>query len=130
MTAKQLHRIGQIAVTAADVDRAAAFYREKLGMKQLMQTPTMAFFDCDGVVLMLSIPSSEQFDHPSSIIYFQVDDIAAYHQDLMQRGVDFLQKPHFVANMGDRQVWMAFFKDSEGNILALRSLIPALTSAD
>ena len=34
----------------------------------------MAFFDCSGVRLMLSQPSSPDFDHPN-IIYYSVDDI-------------------------------------------------------
>lgn len=68
--------IGQIAVNANDLDRAVDFYRDKLGMKHLFTVPPkMAFFDCDGVRLMLALPETPQFDHLSSIIYFNVDDI-------------------------------------------------------
>src|SRR5581483_11263787 len=49
-----LSTIGQIGITATDVDRAIAFYRDVLGMKLLFQVPGMGFFDCGGVRLMLS----------------------------------------------------------------------------
>ena len=60
-----LDRVGQIAVTVHDLDRAVAFYRDVLGMKLLFQVPPkMAFFDCGGIRLMLSLPEEAEFDHP------------------------------------------------------------------
>ena len=51
-----LSRIGQIAVVVHDVPRAVAFYRDTLGMRLLFEAPpSMAFFDCAGVRLMLSL---------------------------------------------------------------------------
>ncbi len=71
-----ISQIGQIAVNAHDIDRATAFYRDQLGMKLLFEVPPkMAFFDCAGIRLMLSLPDKPEFDHPSSIIYFNVEDI-------------------------------------------------------
>ena len=68
-----LKRIGQIAINAHDIERATNFYREALGLKHLFSVaPKMAFFDCDGLMLMLSLPDKPEFDHPSSIIYFDV----------------------------------------------------------
>mgnify|MGYP003694735889 CR=1 FL=1 len=41
-------------------------------MKLLFSVPpNLAFFDCDGIRLMLSLPAKPEFDHPSSVIYFQ-----------------------------------------------------------
>ncbi len=120
-----LSRIGQIAVNAHDLERAVDFYRDKLGMKHLFSVPPkLAFFDCDGITLMLSLPEKPEFDHPSSIIYFDVDDIQAATRTLAERGVMFEQQPAFVANMGSHDLWMAFFEDSENNFLALRSRLP------
>ena len=116
-----LSKIGQIAVTARDLERAIAFYRDQLGMKFLFKVPGMAFFDCDGTRLMVAIPTSPEFEHPSSIIYFRVEDIQAAHAALAYRKVEFRQKPHIVAKLPDRELWMAFLADSEGNILALMS---------
>ncbi len=117
-----LAAIGQIAVNAHDIDRAVAFYRDKLGMKLLFTVPPkMAFFDCDGIRLMLSLPDKAEFDHPSSIIYFNVDNIQQASQALAERGVHFEEQPVFVANMGSYDLWMAAFRDSENNLLAMMS---------
>ncbi len=127
MTATEfgLSEIGQIAVTARDLDRAVAFYRDQLGMKLLFQVPpTMAFFDCAGIRLMLALPDKPEFDHPSSIIYFNVDDIQAATATLKERGVHFEEEPVLVADMGTYHLWMSSFRDSENNLLALQSNVP------
>lgn len=117
-----LFTIGQIAVNAHDLERAVDFYRDQLGMKHLFSVPPkMAFFDCDGLRLMLSLPEKPEFDHPSSILYFKVDNIQQAAQTLTDRGVQFEEPPVFVANMGAYDLWMAFFRDSENNHLALMS---------
>ena len=114
-----LSAIGQISMIAHDIARATEFYRDKLGMRLLFEVPKMAFFDCAGVRLMLSLPENAEFDHPGSVLYFRVDDIAQAHATLKERGVAFVDEPHFIAKMPDHELWMTFFKDSEGNTLAL-----------
>ncbi len=115
-----LSAIEQIAVNAHDLDRALEFYRDKLGMKHLFTVPpNLAFFDCDGIRLLLSLPAKPEFDHPSSIIYFKVDDIQVAYATLSERGVHFDEKPIFVADMGTYDLWLASFRDSENNLLAL-----------
>ena len=117
-----LSAIGQIAINAHDINRAIDFYRDKLGMKFLFTAPPgLAFFDCDGIRLMLSLPAKPEFDHPSSIIYFNVDDIQLAYETLSERGVEFEEKPAFVANMGAYDLWIAAFRDSEDNLLAMMS---------
>ena len=120
-----LSAIEQIAITVKDIDRAVAFYRDQLGMKHLFSAPpNLAFFDCDGIRLMLSPPPKPEFDHPSSIIYFTVDDIQQAHATLADRGVQFEEKPSFVADMGTYDLWLASFRDSENNLLALMGHVP------
>jgi methylmalonyl-CoA/ethylmalonyl-CoA epimerase len=115
-----LSAIGQIAVNAQDIPRAVRFYRDALGMRLLFEAPPkMAFFDAGGVRLMLSLPESAAYDHPGSILYFRVDDIEQAHATLAERGVAFEDAPHLVARMPDHELWMTFFKDTEGNTLAL-----------
>jgi methylmalonyl-CoA/ethylmalonyl-CoA epimerase len=117
-----LSRIGQISMTARDIDRAIVFYRDALGLPFLFKAPPqLAFFDCGGVRLLLDVPVDKEFDHPGSILYFAVDDIRAMHQLLLTRGVKFRDEPHLIARLPDREVWMAFFDDTEGNTLALMS---------
>lgn len=114
-----LERIGQIAVTVHDLERATSFYRDTLGMRHLFSAPSMAFFDCAGVRLMLGLPEGEGADHRASIIYYEVSDMAAAHAALVARGVEFLGAPHVVHRTTDQELWMTFLKDTEGNVLAL-----------
>jgi methylmalonyl-CoA/ethylmalonyl-CoA epimerase len=115
-------RIGQIAINAHDVERAAAFYENVLGLKLLFKAgPGLAFFDCGGVRLMLTKPEKPEHDHPSSILYFAVPDIQAAHAKLKDHGVKFEDEPHLIAKMPDHDLWMTFFRDSENNLLGLMS---------
>jgi catechol 2,3-dioxygenase-like lactoylglutathione lyase family enzyme len=119
-----LSQIGQIAVNVHDLDRATTFYREKLGLPFLFRVPNLAFFDCAGVRLMLGVPERAEFDHPSSVLYFRVADLATACATLAERGVNFTDPPHLIARMPDHELWMAFFNDSEGNTHALMSEVP------
>ena len=119
-----LARIGQIAINAHDVDRATAFYRDVLGLKHLFRAGQLSFFDCGGVRLMLDRPEKPEFDHPSSIIYFQVGDIRTAHKSIKDAGAKFEDEPHVIAQMPTYDLWMTFFRDTEGNLLALMSEVP------
>jgi methylmalonyl-CoA/ethylmalonyl-CoA epimerase len=113
--------IGQIAVNARDVARATAFYREVVGLRFLFEAPGLAFFDCGGVRLMISKPSSPQFEHPASILYYRVADIRASHAALEQAGVTVEGAPHEVAKLPDHDLWIGFYRDTEDNVFALMS---------
>jgi methylmalonyl-CoA/ethylmalonyl-CoA epimerase len=119
-----LSSIGQIAVNVHDIEKAITFYRDALGMKFLFQAGDMAFFDCGGVRLMLSLPDKPEFDHPSSIIYYKVPDIQRACDLLSSRGVHFEEKPILVARLQDHDLWMASFRDVDNNLLALMSEVP------
>lgn len=116
-----IRRIGQVAVTVRDVARATAYYRDVLELQHLFDAPGLAFFQCGGVRLMLGVPELPEFDHPTSILYFDVESIEAAHDLLLARGVEFERGPEQVADLGDRTLWLAFFRDSEQNLLALMS---------
>ena len=115
-------RLGQVQVRAHDVERATAFYQQVLGLKLLFKAPPgLAFFDCGGVRLMIDRPEKPEFDHASSILYFAVPDIQAAHRRMKQSGANFEGEPHLIAKMPDHDLWMAFFRDSEDNLMALMS---------
>ncbi len=117
-------RIGQISINVHDLDRAIAFYRDKLGLPLLFTGGKLAFFDCGGVRLMLSPPEKPEFDHPSSILYFSVPDIMAAHREMLAGGAHVEDEPHLVAKMPKHDLWMVFFRDSEHNLLGLMSEVP------
>ena len=118
-----LSTIGQIGVSVSDVARSVAFYRDTLGMKFLFQVPNLAFFDCAGVRLMLSV-AERVGETYASILYYKVPDIQVAHAALLERGVTFDDEPHMIARMPDHDLWMVFFRDPDRNLLALMSEVP------
>lgn len=111
--------LGQLSIVAHDVDRATAFYRDALGLPLLFQYPGLAFFKCGEVRLMISKPEKPEFDHPGAVMYFKVTDVEATHRTLASRGVSFIDQPHVVHRTPQYELWMTFFRDTEGNPLAL-----------
>jgi methylmalonyl-CoA/ethylmalonyl-CoA epimerase len=122
--------IGQIAITVQDLERATAFYRDRLGMRLLFQVPGMAFFDCAGIRLMLGVPEKPGQMPVSSLLYFRVEDIAQAHEVLSARGVLFEQGPHLVARLPDHELWLAFLRDADQNLLALMSEVRPAASQE
>ncbi len=118
---KGLGLIGQIALPVTNIEQSVNYYRDQLGMKFLFKAPpNLAFFDCNGIRLMLDEPAKANAGK-SSIIYFSVSDIQATFKSLSNNGVSFNQKPHLVAKMPDHELWMAFFLDPDNNQLAIMS---------
>jgi methylmalonyl-CoA/ethylmalonyl-CoA epimerase len=114
--------IKQIAVTVADLERAKAFYGGQLGLPQVYEVPgQMVFFDLAGIWLMLSRPEEGFQPAPGSTLYFAVDDIHEAHRRLRERGVEFIDEPHRIADMGSYELWMSFFRDPDSTVLAIRS---------
>ncbi|MEK3906728.1 VOC family protein [Oceanobacillus sp. FSL W7-1309] len=121
METAMIQKVGQIGVPVKDLNRALDFYKEKLGLSLLFNTDSMAFFECNGLRLMLSLPEKEEFAHSSSVIYFQVTNIKETYERLVDKDVIFIDEPHVVAKLGQTETWMVFFKDTEDNTNALMS---------
>ena len=127
----QLSRLGQVAQPVTDIERAVAFYRDVLGARHqaTFNPPGLAFFDFNGVRLMLDAIAEAQ-GHGAPL-YFRVPDVGAACAALEARGVTIDQAPHMI-NRDDagvfgaagEETWMAFFKDPDGNILAVMSEVP------
>lgn len=118
MTGLGQSRIGQIAIVCKDVARATAFYKDVLGIRFLFAAgPTLSFFDCGGVRLMLSGAEGEA--NGTSVLYYFVTDIEGSANALAAKGANFVGEPHLIARMPDHELWLAEFRDSEGNICAL-----------
>jgi methylmalonyl-CoA/ethylmalonyl-CoA epimerase len=117
-----LSEIGQIALTVQDLQRAKDFYQNTLGIQLLFEAGAMAFFQCGTIRLMLGT-SEKPVSNEGTILYFRVDDIHGAHSALKDRGVPIVQEPHLVARMKSHDLWLSFFKDPDGNALALMSEI-------
>ncbi|MEX3746610.1 MULTISPECIES: VOC family protein [Lysinibacillus] len=118
-----IQKVGQVGIPVKKLDKAIHFYQEILGLSLLFNTDSMAFFDCNGLRLLLSLPEKDEFTYASSVIYFQVENISKTYEDLVRKEVTFIDEPHVVAKMGQTETWMVFFKDSEDNTHALMSEI-------
>lgn len=116
-------RIGQIALTVHDMDRAIAFWRDVVGLRFLFQAPNVAFFEIGGVRLMLGAAESADTKPTGTVLYFDVDDLDASFASMRERGAAVAPNgdPHFVAPLGTKDLWMAFFHDPDGNLFALMS---------
>ncbi|WP_034756463.1 VOC family protein [Rossellomorea vietnamensis] len=121
MDTTMIKNVGQIGIPVKDINRALDFYKDKLGLSLLFNTDSMAFFECDGLRLMLTLPEIEEFAHSSSVIYFQVNNIKDTYERLVGKEVTFIDEPHVVTKMGQTETWMVFFKDTEDNTHALMS---------
>jgi len=121
-----INGVAQVAMVVHDLAKAVAFYRDVLGIKLLFQVPSAAFFDCGGVRLMLALPDAghPELDHPPSILYYRVDDVAATCRTLAAQGVRLEGEPHVVGQFEGKDVWLGHFYDMEGNLQALTSETP------
>lgn len=118
-----IQNVRQIGIPVKDIQRAIRFYMDLLGLPLLFNTDNMAFFECNETRLLLSLPEKEEFAHSSSVIYFQVNHLKEVYEELLKKGVSFIDEPHMVAKMGQTETWMTFFKDTEGNTHSLISEI-------
>jgi methylmalonyl-CoA/ethylmalonyl-CoA epimerase len=128
-TPSGLGRIGQIALTVDNLERAIDFYRDRLGLRFLFRVPNLAFFDCDGTRLMLGRPEQAGQVQRGATLYFSVAEIQAAYRQLDARGVDFIDAPHVVAQLGANDLWMAFLSDPDGNLLAIMAEAPRAGAA-
>ncbi len=110
--------LAQVALTARDVDAAAAFYGDVLGLKPLFRPPGMAFFQAGEVRLMVAAPEGLGEDG-GTVLYYRVADLDGAHARLAARGVAFETPPHVVHRDASMVLRMAFLRDPAGNLLAL-----------
>jgi methylmalonyl-CoA/ethylmalonyl-CoA epimerase len=111
-------KIAQITVKTQDLQRATAFYRDRLGLKVLISNQFISVLECGGITLLLGSAES------SSVIYFAVDDIQRAVKTLESEDVKIQEQAHIVGQLGNMDVWIAIFKDSENNSMGLMSRTP------
>ena len=122
--------IGQIAIAVSDIEKATAFYRDTLGLQHLFDAPPgLAFFDCGGIRIMLTIQNGADADHHSSVIYYKVADLAAATADLKDKQVSFDQEPQLVAKIPDHDLWMGFLRDPDQNLIGIMAELPSTTDS-
>jgi DNA-binding CsgD family transcriptional regulator/catechol 2,3-dioxygenase-like lactoylglutathione lyase family enzyme len=116
-TQMKLGPIAQIARSVRDIKQSQDWYGSVLGLPHLYTFGNLAFFDCGGIRLMLEESKGLAAE---SILYLRVADIAAVHEILKSRGVEFINAPHMIHKHADgTEEWLAMFKDPEGRPLGI-----------
>ncbi len=116
----RLSEIGQIAITVSNVETALQFYRDVLGLKFLFSpSPDLAFLAVGTVRIMLTTPQRAGAVGTNSVLYFKVADIESAHAEILKRGAENERGPELAARMPDHELWLAFVRDPDGNLVGL-----------
>jgi methylmalonyl-CoA/ethylmalonyl-CoA epimerase len=114
----------QVSLPVGDLQRAAAFYRDVVGLREIarFEPPGLVFFDLDGVRLLLQGGDAGA----ASVLYLATDEVVAETDRLRSAGVAIIGEPQLVQRDDDGvfgepgvEEWMSFFSDSEGNTIGL-----------
>jgi len=118
--------IAKTTLPVEDLARARAFYAEKLGLRPSREVEGALFYEGEGSTRFLLFPSGARPSGHTQMAWF-VKDIVASVSKLKSRGVVFeeydfpgLKTNHGIADLGYEKA--AWFRDSEGNLLALGQL--------
>ena len=112
---------------ASDMERARAFYAETLGLEAVEENPAGVMYKA-GSAHVLVYPSESAGSNTATAVMFTVADAVATVEELRGKGVAFeeydfpgLKTENGIAEMpgGEKSAW---FKDSEGNTLAITQM--------
>jgi catechol 2,3-dioxygenase-like lactoylglutathione lyase family enzyme len=114
----------ETTLPASDLDRARAFWEDKVGLKRGRETPVGTYYQCtDGTTFRL-FKSSGVASGTHTQLAFVVSDIEREVAELAARGVQFedydypnLKTVAGIAQVGEARA--AWFKDSEGNLVVV-----------
>lgn len=111
-------------IPATDVARARRFYEDKVGLVAREEIAGGVVYECAGGSWIFLYQSEGAGTSKASQAFWQVKDVEAEVRELKSRGVTFedydvpgMKTVDGIATMGDTKG--AWFKDSEGNIMAL-----------
>ena len=117
-------------IPVADMDRARKFYEEKVGLKPREEYAGGVIYECGKGSWVFMYPSPGAGTSKASTAFWAVEDVESEVADLKARGVVFEEydTPHMktvnsIATGGGAKT--AWFKDSEGNILAVSQRVPS-----
>jgi methylmalonyl-CoA/ethylmalonyl-CoA epimerase len=112
--------IGQIALTVSDVTKAKHFYVDVLGLKPLFDAgPQRSFVAAGSVRIMLTVPQGAGETGKNSILYFKTPSLDAAYEAVTAAGAKPERAPRLTARMPDHELWIAFVRDPDGNLVGL-----------
>jgi len=111
-------------IPARDVNRARRFYEGKLGFRPKQELAGGIVYEFGGKTACFLYPTPNAGTSLASQAFWQVDDVEREVAELKARGIEFEnyampgeKSPSGVITDGGAKA--AWFKDSEGNILAI-----------
>ena len=108
--------IANVMLGASDLDRARAFYRDKLGLAVRQEIPGFVFLETGPVTLCLSAAHARLAEQPGpSEVVLSVDSVRDAYAELLAKGVEFLREPANVTGAS----WAANFRDPDGHLLSI-----------
>ena len=120
-------KLHQVAQFASDLDRVESFYATPF------EARTLGKFDPPGLLFMQVGETRVLFEKNanSALLYFRVPDIHAEVERPRESNVVIETEPHVIFNDAEgafgnakEDEWMAFFRDSENNLVGLASRKP------
>jgi catechol 2,3-dioxygenase-like lactoylglutathione lyase family enzyme len=114
----KLSQISIIMLGTRDINRAIAFYRDKLGLEVRNQIPGFAFLSAGPVTLCLSDELARAAGDPvagATEVVFSVEHVRSAHEALKAKGVEFTHEPRNVTG----PFWAANFNDQDGHKLSI-----------
>jgi catechol 2,3-dioxygenase-like lactoylglutathione lyase family enzyme len=113
----QLSHIIAVMLGVRDLAPALEFYKNKLGLKVIMEEPSLALLQCGTVMLGLSRGHVNLAAHVAGAteVVFGVENVRAAHKALTAQGIAFMSEPR-QATPTD---WVAHFKDPDGHLLSV-----------
>ena len=110
-------------LAVSDIERAKTWYAQKLGLTPASEDPGGVRYESGGGAFTL-FPTPYAGTAKNTVMEWTVDDVEKEVTELKSRGVSFdtfemegIEWSGDIATMGDSKA--AWFKDSEGNILAI-----------
>jgi predicted enzyme related to lactoylglutathione lyase len=117
-------------IPVSDMARARKFYEQKVGLKPKEEYAGGVIYECGKSSWAFMYPSAGAGTSKASTAFWAVDDVAAEVAELKSRGVVFeeydmpgIKTVNSIATAGGAKT--AWFKDSEGNILAISQRVAA-----
>ena len=110
-----LERLAFVMLAVRDVERAAKFYRDALGLPMTQRFEAFAFFDTGEAKLALTSElGSGNGDSQGHECVFAVASVTKAYAALRER-IEFLNEPRPVNDVS----WAVNFRDPDGHLLSL-----------
>ena len=98
------------------MDRALAFYRDRVGLAVESTSPTFSFLDAGSVRIVLNAVDGPVHDESDSELVIEVADVVGEHRRLAAAGVPFEVALRPVMEDGERELLAAHFRDPDGHL--------------